>query len=488
MSDKEFRQYQSDLIYRTAVSVRDHKHTICQSPTGSGKSFVMSATAGRANSKGTTVLVLSETKKIFQQLVIECQAESISSKTDHIFIHPGRTYVAMSQSLVNRPAIISQLVALGPNLLTLVDECHIGTFNKLLDQLPHRRIGYSATPALRWAKHLTTYYKDLVPGPQVGDLINDGYLCSYKHFERQTADLSRLSKAGGEYTERSQEAVFGTQQVYANILWDLRELSYKKCIVFTSSIKQCDALADHLAEHGHKVCRYHSKTEEADYELAKFTELHQADICVSVAALTKGWDYKPIDLVILARATTSLPLYLQMLGRASRILAGKAGFYVVDYGANCTRHGFYFQDRSWDKMWQNKGKAGEGVAPVKTCKLCEYICPASAPICPNCGAVFPRTEKEEEAPVDTKLVELTKKYSSLVGRRLSTLSPFELATYAKMCDKKKFAARIAKAHEQEEPGWLGKYAEAMGYKNTWAIFQIGMMSSEKIDYADLTIR
>src|SRR5690606_33244379 len=136
-----------------------------------------------------------------------------------------------------------------------------------------------------------------------------------------------------------------------------RTRSFNKAMIFVASIKQARELNQRLVEEGFASIEYHSQLENASYELAKFTDLGLANICVSVASLTKGFDAPAVDLVILNRATTSLPLYLQMIGRGSRPVWSSNGtllkshFTVLDYGGNWERHGLYFEDREWDKMW-----------------------------------------------------------------------------------------------------------------------------------------
>ena len=142
----------------------------------------------------------------------------------------------------------------------------------------------------------------------------------------------------GEYTEASQDKAFGTNAVYDGIFEDLRKEPFKKAMIFVSSIKLAREMNERLQAEGFASVEYHSQLENGSYELAKFTELDIANICVSVSSLTKGFDFAPIDLVVLNRATTSLPLYLQMIGRGSRPVWSPDGtplkthFRVLDYG------------------------------------------------------------------------------------------------------------------------------------------------------------
>lgn len=486
------RPYQLDFVSNLSRSVARNGRIIGCAPTGSGKSKTFITIAEKAMSKGRAVIIISESTKIHRQISEEAGGTDIANGVKFVNIRNGQLYVAMAQTLVRRPLIIHQINQLDPPPLVIVDEAHVGTPTNLLLQLNPEImiIGFTATPDARVAKHLPELYNDCVICCSVDDLIQQGFLCSYTHYARSNSGLSVLELRNGEYTEESQNNAFNTNEVYEGIFDDLEKIPYKKCMIFVASIAHCEDMFDKLQERGYKATRYHSKLgKNASYELAKFTELGLADICVSVGSLTKGFDFPDIDLVILNRATTSLPLYLQMIGRASRpvFATGKNHFYCLDYGGNWERHGLYWDDRPWDVLWkQTKRKRDSlGIMTVAQCEQCDAIIPASTMVCPYCGYTRPKTEKEL---AQGELVEITAAYSNLVGRAISTLSPQDLAIYAKMKVKQRFAARIAKARDQQAPGYLDDFAMHMGYKPGWVTMQRNMMGNERIDFTDITLR
>lgn len=493
--DFKLRPYQTEFVKNLSVALRDYRRVIACAPTGSGKSKMFIEVARKACANGRAVVIISETSKIFDQIINEAGGQEIANGVKHVSIRGGKLYIAMAQTLTRRPLILEQLASLEFPPLIIVDEAHIGTPSNIIRRLievsnPYI-LGFTATPDGRVAKHLSELYNTCVVCCQVDELISQGFLCSYRHHARDKAGLDILEMRNGEYTEQSQQAAFGTSAVYDGVFEDLRKVPYSKCMIFVASIKQAREMNAKLQSAGFASIEYHSQLENSSYELAKFTELNLANICVSVASLTKGFDYPAVDLVILNRATTSLPLYLQMIGRGSRPVwqdgrATKNHFTVLDYGGNWERHGLYFEDREWDKMWEitKRSKKGEGVAPVTLCPQCESIIPSSVRICSFCGHERPLTEKELE---EGELVEVTRHYTDLVGRRVSTLSPGELAIYAKMKKKQSFAARVARAQEQEKPGFLAAFTAAMGYKPSWVDHQKRMIGTTKIDFADLTL-
>lgn len=482
----QLRQYQNDLIAGIRQLLPHHAHLVAQAPTGSGKSKIFIAIAQMAATMGTTTLIISESTKIFQQISKEYPAQLINPSSRVSFIAQGSTYIAMAQTLARRSQLIAQFAALGRQLLIINDEAHIGTSTKLLQQIPDAYlIGFTATPAWKWAKHLSELYQGLVVGPQVQELIDAGYLSPYKHFARVAANMDALKVEKGEFTEESQEIAFESDRVYDALAGDLRTLPFRKCVVFTSSISHCRKLYSALTLRGIRCVQVHSGQEESlnSYGMKEFQCMTSGvDVCISVGSLTKGFDFPPIDLVVLMRATTSLPLFLQMVGRGSRLFPGKSLFTCLDYGNNFKRHGLWNEDRDWPTLWlPKKGREKEQVAGVKLCPACEFILPTSKMICTNCGHVF--TPARKELAEETQLIDVT---NIVRGRKIGSLAATELAEATKSnVIKKSYAIRVAKAREQQGAGYLAEFANAMGYKPQWVTYQ--EIPTEPIEFFDKTL-
>lgn len=487
---------QDKFVSELAVSLHRYSSIIGCAATGYGKSKVFISIADRYVSKTRNVcLIVTESKKIYSQISEEMSGRvvDINADVDFVFIPDSVVCVAMAQTLIRRTQLLQRFIDMGDRLLVIIDECHIGTQNNLIKSLPNaKKIGFSATPDARWAKHLPEFYKSIVVGPQPEELVRIGRLTPYKHFARVSADLGRLTVKGGEFTEESQEQAFSTAKVFDGLAEDLRTVKFRKCLIFCASIKDCEFEYQRLTEHGFNAVRVHSKLSEAEesFKMGMFIK-GDADICVSVGTLTKGFDFPMIDLVVLRRATTSLPLYLQMCGRGSRIWAdGVYGFdpaihsqkhtwTVLDYGQNFLRFGLWDMDRDWGDVWNKPNKPREGVAPIKLCPQCEYIMPNTASICPNCGFEFMKKVAELE---EGKLMEITETYRlACVGKKLSQLTAEELSIYANFKNKKSFAARIAKGIDQANPDkkYLEQYAAAMGYKPSWVEWAKRMIKDDR---------
>jgi hypothetical protein len=126
------------------------------------------------------------------------------------------------------------------------------------------------------------------------------------------------------------------------------------------------------------------RNEERRLILSWYKNTPDAILC-NVGILTTGFDDPDTEVVILYRATTSLALYLQMVGRGSRVTGTKKNFTILDFGNNMETHGPWHEDRLWSL---EKRPAKGGVAPHKKCPNCEYLCHNSFKECPSCGFKF----------------------------------------------------------------------------------------------------
>jgi len=105
---------------------------------------------------------------------------------------------------------------------------------------------------------------------------------------------------------------------------------------------------------------------------------------VNCNVLTTGFDAPNVDLVALVRATLSAGLYVQMVGRGTRLSDGKDDCLILDYGQNVQRHGFIDQVKA-----KRQGEGGDGEAPAKQCPDCQEMMPTATRLCPACGHEFP---------------------------------------------------------------------------------------------------
>lgn len=477
------RQYQDNFISSLSISVYKNKHVIGQSPGGTGKTKCFLSIAKRATNKGRSVLIITDRLKVFNQIAEESGGVRISDGIKYVEVSDGLLYVASSQTLVRRPKIMESFNKLSLPVLIIWDECHVSTSLKILDTIQNRiTIGFTATPDYRIAKHLPDYFNDIVCTEHVQWFIdhNPPYLCDYQHICKESGNqVDSLKKTGGDFNETEQRKFFGTEIHYQELIKDISETTFKKCMLFTASINHAEEVYDRLIKEGFKCSISHSKRNDDNHQLAMFEGLNETNILVSVGSLTTGYDNSEVDLIVLYRATTSLALYLQMLFRADRPKEGMF-FRVLDYGSNGKRHKQYNYPHKWDELWKQKPKKENGgVAGIKICPECNSMLFVAATFCKYCKYIFPKAEVGNDVGLNQ---DITNKKKNLYGRLISQLTPKELSLYANLYDKKSFAARVARKQETLIKGFLSEYANYMGYKPGWFVQQEFMLNN--CDYKD----
>lgn len=95
----------------------------------------------------------------------------------------------------------------------------------------------------------------------------------------------------------------------------------------------------------------HSKQERKD--ILKWFHENDNAILTSVSILTTGFDEPGVKNIILNRATRSLTLYYQMIGRGSRRLPDKEEFNIIDLGNNVARFGMWDAVVDWQLIFQS---------------------------------------------------------------------------------------------------------------------------------------
>jgi DNA repair protein RadD len=143
---------------------------------------------------------------------------------------------------------------------------------------------------------------------------------------------------------------------------------------------------------------------ERDDRLEAF-QAGKYQIAVNYNVLTTGFDHQPIDLIVMLRATKSVPLWVQMLGRGTRIFSGdnffppKRNCLVLDFAGNTKRLG----PINDPVIPRAKGQAG-GDAPVKICEECGTYNHISVRFCVGCGAEFSFAEKTQTKASDLEVI------------------------------------------------------------------------------------
>ena len=461
------RKYQSGLITALRAEMRKgHNRVILQSPTGSGKTIIFSFMVKQASQKGLKCLILTNRIELLEQAGgsfdrIGIAYENITSETRTI--PRSLVLVAMVETIKRRcvARLDFQMLLKGIDLL-IIDEVHIAAFDPVFAYLKPECyvIGVTATPIRQNAKKpLSANFSSLVPGPSMSLLIREGFLSSPKYFG-VSIDLSKVKIKAGEFDEKDQEKVFTDIKLFSGLKENLeKHATGLKTMIFCPSVASSLQVAHEL-----NCLHVDGNMPPADRERILTTfETTPGAIITNCAITTTGYDCPDIECIVLYRATTSLPLYLQMIGRGSRITNTKKHFTILDFGMNVQRHGYWHIDREWSLNPQKKRKAKTDVFPIKFCPQCGAIVSVNVKTCEYCSYVWPVTEKER------LFIELQELRYEDVQRRMSEASTVEEMENIRVAKGYKIGYLLHKFKTEEQ---FKEYAKLKGYHDFWVPRQI----------------
>ena len=461
----DLRKYQSKLIQDIRNEfIKGCNRVIMQSATGSGKTIMFTSMVKEASSRGRKCLILTNRVELLEQAGGTFEKfgiiyQNITAKTKHI--PSSLVCVAMVETVKRR--LVTRLdfqMYLKTIDLLIVDEAHIQAFDSVFSYLKETCyvIGATATP-IRSGKHpLCDYYNSIVVGSSISLLISEGFLSSPKYYG-VSIDLSKVKMKAGEFDERDQERVFSEVKVFEGLKENLAlHAKGLKTMIFCPSVQSSMNVAHELG------CLHVDGTMQPAIRDKILTEFENTPgaIITNCAITTTGYDHPGIECIVLYRATTSLPLYLQMIGRGSRVTATKKNFVILDFGMNVQRHGYWHIDREWSLKPPKTKSKKKDVFPIKFCPGCGAIVSVNVKTCEYCGFVWLQTEKER---VFAELQELS--YSE-INKRMNGASIEEMeALRLSKGYKVGYLLHKLKTKEQFE-----EYARFRGFKKGWVEYNV----------------
>lgn len=428
-------------------------------PTGFGKTVTFTDIALGAHKKETKTLLLTDRKEILDQIARTFKRQNLpcTTLTPETKVMPtSGIVVAMAQTLSRR--MIKFLASFDP-CLVIVDEAHEGIFTNVLKKLPYKYlIGATATPV---GKHLFGLYDTIVESDQIPKLIELGFLVKPK--SKMMGPKVEAKTKMGEYETSSMFIFYDKPTLYQGVVnkW-LEEGLNRRTLVYCVNVEHAEKTAEAFGSVARCIT---SKTSKADRK--KYIEGHQSGefpVLVNCGILTKGYDDPKVEIIIVNRATKSLPLWLQMCGRGGRISEGKILFEIWDFGGNFERHGLWQQERVWKLEPPKKKRDTVGASPVIKCPECEAMHPMNVSICEYCGHVF----SKEKAIVEGvwREVEPVKDIGVLVSQ--ASIGQLIEAEKRKLL-KATFVWRVLRDRGES---WLSSYASVKGYSDYWVIRQL----------------
>jgi len=419
-----------------ALFTQGHQRLIFCSPTGSGKTVTFADIARDVVRNGLTVMIVVDRKELLEQSKDKLVTYGLTPS----LITAGKTarmgskcFIATVQTLVRRVRPTVDVI--------IIDEAHKQIFDKVIElpEYAHTKvIGATATPERKGRMtQLSKYYGTMIETVSIQELIQLGFLNPAVTYGAKM-DRSKIKTKGQDYDTESMYDAFNKQSLYSGVVDKYQKFAENtKAICFNINVEHSKKVRDSFIARGINAVHLDGKTRKAEREgILRAFSAGQIQVLCNVDVLTTGFDEWSIETVIINRSTKSLPLFLQMAGRGSRITPRqfkgvegylqKEHFNLIDMGGNVASLGFWEQAREWSL--DHKTKDTTDPAPVKECPEDKYDYPnedqkkdrflsgkpspimgcgallhASAPSCKYCGYIF---EKKKKEAVEAEFIQL----------------------------------------------------------------------------------
>ena len=388
--------------------------------TGTGKSLVVAATARKLVEEfDARVLMLVHVKELVQQnaqaLLRAWPGAPLGINSAGLGRRDKRSQIlfASVQSVARESA-----QTLGKFDVVLIDEAHLvphdgdGQYRKLIGKLREdtpdlRVVGFTATPYRLGSGLLygdQSSFNDLIYSYGISEGVRDGYLSPLTSLLGSVEiDVSGVAKRGGEFLPQALNAAARKSSVIEQSCADMvaRLKDRRAWLAFCSGVEHAQEVADQIAGLGIVSACVTGDTPnfERDRILRQF-KAGEIQCLTNANVLTTGFDAPIVDAIALMRPTLSTGLYVQMLGRGTRLYDGKKNCLVLDYAGNVRRHGPVdaIEIRGREKGGMGEGKVKSDDVRAKVCPGCEMLVAIQTRVCLGCGHIW----LEPEKAIDTK--------------------------------------------------------------------------------------
>ena len=267
MKKIELFDYQEDMKSRIEKALCLHRSVMAQMPTGTGKTYLLTAVIGsfvRANSKAKVWIVAHRRELVSQIDETVRKFHSYSSATSSLL----SSVKAMSiQWLMRHYDEIEE----EPGMI-VIDEAHHAlakTYKKMWERFPKAKfLGLTATPCRLNGKGFTDLFDVLVQSWDVPEFISKGRLATYDFVSIKSDGVTQrlidsLQKRGadGDYQNKEMDMLLNKKPSIERLYRSLEEFGKdRKGIVYAINISHANAIAEFYREHGIAAVAIDSKT------------------------------------------------------------------------------------------------------------------------------------------------------------------------------------------------------------------------------------
>ena len=339
MKEIKLFDYQEDMKERIEKALRLHRSVMAQMPTGTGKTYLLTAVIDSfvSNNPMEKVWIVAHRRELVSQIdetvrkFHSYSASNTSSLLSSVKPMSIQWLMRHYDEIEEEPGVI------------VIDEAHHAlakTYKEMWERFPKAKfLGLTATPCRLNGKGFTDLFDVLVQSWDVPEFISKGRLATYDFVSIKSDGVTQrlidsLQKRGadGDYQNKEMDMLLNKKPSIERLYRSLEEFGKdRKGIVYAINISHAQKITKLYQENGVKAIAIDSKTpaveRQQDIEAFKKGDIQ---VLVNVDIFSEGFDCPDVEFVQLARPTLSLAKYLQMVGRGLRVAKGKKNCVIID--------------------------------------------------------------------------------------------------------------------------------------------------------------
>ena len=368
MKEIKLFDYQEDMKERIEKALRLHRSVMAQMPTGTGKTYLLTAVIDSfvSNNPMEKVWIVAHRRELVSQI-----DETV--RKFHSYSASNTSTLLSSVKAVSIQWLSKHYdeIEEEPGMI-VIDEAHHAlakTYKEMWERFPKAKfLGLTATPCRLNGKGFTDLFDVLVQSWDVPEFISKRRLATYDFVSIKSDGVTQrlidsLQKRGadGDYQNKEMDMLLNKKPSIERLYRSLEEFGKdRKGIVYAINISHAQKITKLYQENGVKAIAIDSKTptteRQQDIEAFKKGDIQ---VLVNVDIFSEGFDCPDVEFVQLARPTLSLAKYLQMVGRGLRVAKGKKNCVIIDNVGLYRVFGLPSQVWNWNAMFEGKLKVGK---------------------------------------------------------------------------------------------------------------------------------
>jgi ATP-dependent helicase IRC3 len=340
----EPRPYQQEALAAIESGLtRNITRPLVSLPTGCGKTVVFSQLIAKRAKEGRS-LIIAHREELLNQAKEKIAIVSPNLSTGIVKAESNQVdkdvLIASIQTLA-RANRISQL----PNNINtiIIDEAHhspsdsyklvlehLGVFR---DDNPPLTLGVTATPERLDKKALSNIFQEIVYQKNILEMMIAGYLCDLRAIQiKLDIDFNKLKTSMGDYAEIELSQAMLEAKAPSLIAEKVSKFaSDRKTLIFTPNVELAYQIADACQELGLAAKAIDGSLDSQTRKgiLEQFDN-GSVSILINCNILTEGFDAPNVSCVVMARPTKSKSLYMQCVGRGTRLHPDKRNCLIID--------------------------------------------------------------------------------------------------------------------------------------------------------------